>query len=182
MKHAYLIETARQWLAKPWRNASNEGHGACSVIITDMTSAARETPDALGWHSFGQSTLVECKISLDDFRSDQQKFFRAQPSQGVGDWRYYMAPKGLISTEILPNGWGLIEVNDKGKTRVVRISKKFEANKSAENDMLLSLLRRLRVEPGRHVKIRAYNIDDLDKEPRATVTMDCASEGDGDDA
>ena len=169
MTHDELVAIARTWLAKPWRNASSVGHGSCSVVITDMTSAAWETPDALGWHS-GGSTLVECKTSRSDFKADKKKYVRQHPEKGVGDWRYFMVPKGLLAASELPDGWGLIEVNDDSRTRVVKASGRFKANRWAENTMLLSLLCRLKVKTGRHVKIRAYNMDD-GNEPRATVTL-----------
>jgi hypothetical protein len=140
-----------------------------------MTSAAWETPDAIGWHqSF--STLVECKVSVTDLKADGRKPFRKHTEQGVGDFRFYMAPKGLFREDELPPRWGLIEVNEQGKTRVVKASEKFESNNRAETSMLLSLLCRLKVEPGRHVKIRSYTIDG-GNEPRASVVFNRAADG-----
>ena len=175
-KHDDLVDVARRWLSKPWRNAGEGGHGACSVILTDMTSAAWETPDAIGWH-VGRSTLVEVKVSRADFRKDKEKHFRRHPEMGAGDFRFFMTPKGLVEVSELPDKWGLIEVDEKGKTRVKKASEKFDVDKGQEVDMLLSLLCRLKVPTGRHVRIRAYNIDDNQTEPRATVTMQCVRPG-----
>jgi hypothetical protein len=169
--HSQLVEIGRKWLLKPWRNASapEGGHGACSVVITDMTSAAWETPDVFGWHG-GFSVLLECKASRADFLADRKKYHRVHPEMGLGCQRYYVAPRGLISKDELPDKWGLVEIGDKGNTRVVQPSMIFDANVRAEVSILLSLLRRLKVKPGRHVAIRAYT-SDSDKEPRATVTL-----------
>ena len=169
LTHDDLIAIGRRWLLKPWHNAAREGHPACSLVLTDMTSSGRETPDVIGWSPFC-SVLIECKTSVNDFKADANKSFRCVPNQGVGTRRYYMAPKGLIAVDKLPEGWGLIEVHE-GKTRVKRASSAFDANLQAETAMLLSLIRRLKVDPGKHVAIRAYTIDRASKEPRATVTL-----------
>lgn len=166
MTHGELVKVAGKWLSKPWRNAScTGGHGSCAVILTEMTSAAHETPDAIGFHS-GFSTLIECKATVSDFKSDKGKWFRREPAQGMGTYRYFMVPKGLLKGEKIPEGWGVIDVADGGKTRVSTVSAQFNSNLRDENTMLLSLLCRLKVDPGRHVKIRVYTMDD-GKEPRA---------------
>jgi hypothetical protein len=134
-----------------------------------MVHRASETPDVIGWHS-GFTTLIECKISRTDFKADAKKFFRAQPEMGIGYYRYYLAPKGLIDADELPDQWGLIEVKN-GKTKVKVPSEPwYESNLRGEVSMLLSLIRRLKVEPGRHVKIKAYVIDD-GSDCKATVTL-----------
>ena len=135
-----------------------------------MTSAAMETPDVIGWHG-GFSTLIECKATRADFLSDKKKWFRRHPENGVGFYRYYMAPDGVITVDELPDRWGLIVVKGDGKTRVLHASERFcEWNQRAEIDLLLSLVRRLKVDPGNHVMIRVYTIES-DKEPRASVGL-----------
>lgn len=64
------------------------------------------------------TVLVECKVTRSDFLADKAKPHRHVG--GIGNWRYYMAPEGLISPEELPEKWGLVEVNARGhlKTRV----------------------------------------------------------------
>jgi hypothetical protein len=172
MTHDEIVEIARKWLARAYRPASGleGGHGACNVVAAELVTSCWETPDAIGWHS-GFTTLVECKVSRSDFLADRKKYFRQNPEVGLGYYRYFMAPKGLLKPDEMPAGWGLIEVDEKGKTRVVhRPAPFYKSNKQGEVDLLLSILCRLRVEPGRHVKIRSYNIDD-GKEPRASVTF-----------
>jgi hypothetical protein len=171
--HDDLVKSARRWLLKPWRNADNLGHAGCSVVLTECTTATPETPDVIGW-AWSGSILIECKTSRADFAADARKPFRQFPDMGMGEQRYYMASSGLLSIEDLPPMWGLIEAQDDGSTRVLRASERFAADTRNEVGMLLSLIRRLRVEPGRHVTIRAYTVDCAD-EPRATATID--SEG-----
>ena len=172
MTHDDLIKHARRWLLRPFRRNDSwaTNRGACSLVITDMTSASRETPDAIGWYG-GNSVLVECKASISDFKADQRKFFRRDPEYGVGDWRYYLTPKGLLQVGQLPDGWGLLEASDTGRIFVRRLSEKFTVSIRDERHILLSLIRRLDVKSdGKHVKIRAYAIDD-GRPPRATAVL-----------
>ena len=54
--------------------------------------------------------MIETKITRYDFLADKNKKFRKDPSLGIGKYRYYACPKGLIKIEELPEKWGLIEV------------------------------------------------------------------------
>jgi hypothetical protein len=73
-----------------------------------------EEPDAIGWKA-AFSTLVECKATRADFRSDLRKGARQHMMFGMGVHRYYMTPKGLIESEEVPQGWGLLEVAFTGR-------------------------------------------------------------------
>lgn len=179
LTHDVLVEVARGWLSRPQVRRKGHlfgGRSACSVVITEMTSGTSETPDAIGWSSNygnGKSILVECKASLADFKRDRYKHFRRDPEQGMGVERWYMAPKGVIPVDLLPEGWGLIEVAPNKRTRVVVQSKRFDANRGAETALLCSMLRRLDIKNGKHVAVRPYVIPvvESDKVPRATVTI-----------
>lgn len=118
-------------------------HQSC-IVITEMSTAARETPDLIVWRSGAHSTLVECKVSRSDFLSDKDKFFRKQESYGMGDERYYAAPAGMIKPEELPEGWGLLEVDDKFVREIKEATIKL-ADKRSECIMLMSALRRLEI-------------------------------------
>ncbi len=52
------------------------------------------------------TVLVECKVSRADFLADMAKPHRY--SGGVGNWRYYVAPEGVISPDELLAKWGLV--------------------------------------------------------------------------
>lgn len=107
-EHDLLCEKAGRWL-----KSIN-----CYAVIIDpwCTPMVKERPDAIGWLD-GLSFLVEVKTSRADFLSDKKKPFRQ--SRGMGDWRFYMCPEGLIKPEELPEGWGLIWVKND------RITEKF---------------------------------------------------------
>ena len=100
--HDQLVLRAERWLA-------NQG---CQVVIRDpFRSWNQEQPDAIGWRS-DVSILVEVKVSRSDFLADAKKHFRSNARSGMGDWRFYMCPPGIIQLDDLPEGWGLLWVYD----------------------------------------------------------------------
>ncbi len=107
MSHQELCERAGIWL----RTKCN-----CGVAFVEhKMSHSTEIPDALGFRDYGRtSILVEVKVQRGDFLGDKKKSHRANPDIGIGDYRFYCAPKGLIKVEELPERWGLIEWNGRG--------------------------------------------------------------------
>lgn len=116
--HSQLCELAVNWLK---RNHARGGHG-CHVAVTECKSGhGGEMPDAIGWvytggHADG-SIVVECKTSRSDFLADRGKPHRA--AGGMGNWRYFLAPEGLIKPDELPAKWGLVEANARGHLKTV---------------------------------------------------------------
>lgn len=114
------------------------------IVISELSTGTSETPDIIAWGSGACSMLIECKISRQDFLSDRKKRFRENSTEGVGDRRYYAAPRGLIKIEELPHQWGLFEV----KGRDISIKKEAEyqqTSKRHECVMLMSVVRRLKI-------------------------------------
>jgi len=178
MTHDALVEIAKRWLQRPWRSGAPEGHSGCSVVITELSTwgGYGEIPDAIGFSSSQlKSILVECKTSLSDFRADKKKVFRFPDCEnfGMGDQRYYIAPEDVIPEVELPEGWGLVEVHDDGKTYMKRPSKRWEKCAKAEINLLLSVLCRLRIEPGGHIAIRAFTdiFGGRESKNKASVTI-----------
>ena len=94
------------------------------IALSETANAINgEIPDAIGWRPYAHngcgSTLVEVKVSRSDFLSDAKKQHRASHENGMGVYRYYMAPVGLIAVEELPHRWGLIEVTERGHVKVL---------------------------------------------------------------
>jgi hypothetical protein len=56
------------------------------------------------------SYLIEVKTDYRDFLKDKNKFQRTEDGAyyALGNYRYYLCPKGLIKPEELPKGWGLL--------------------------------------------------------------------------
>lgn len=150
--HKELVEVAYKWVLK---------RGSCGVAFKELKTANIEIPDVIGFGS-GFSAVIECKVSRSDFLQDKKKPHRAQ---GMGTFKYFCCPEGLIKAEELPAKWGLIYVaNDKeykllvnpklgtNKVDVYDASKDyyiqyypnaFERDIIAENKLMYSALRRL---------------------------------------
>ena len=124
-----------------------------SVVLTELKAVTDtgEIPDVLAFRN-STSMLVECKSSYNDFIADAKKKFRCSPGLGVGDWRFYFAPAGVIPETKLAEGWGLVELSEAGVVmRALGVppntlwisGKPFTGNKVAEVDILVSALRRV---------------------------------------
>ncbi len=172
LTHIDLVEIGRKWLSV-----------RSPIVITEI-SACTEEPDVLGLESdikfvkdriqqrsFG-ITLLECKATKIDYKSDFKKSFRIHPSEGICKFRYYFTPEGLLDPEELPENWGLIEVTKK-KIKIVKIAQPFlKHNVNREMTILVSLLRRLKLsEKDEHCSIRVYQTQFENSKKRATLTL-----------
>lgn len=137
--HRDLCEIGARFLKRP---ASQNGHG-CHFVIVEA-SCYGENPDVFGVrHGYEYqakedgtfsgafdvgSILIEVKTSRSDFLVDAKKKPRQYPETGVGKWRYYLCPTGLIREDELPAQWGLIYVNSRGHCEIVKgaLSVKFK--------------------------------------------------------
>lgn len=136
LTHTKIIQFSKKVLKRSgerWR---------CGVTFSELSTANTEIPDVLGFQS-GGSSLIEAKASRGDFLSDKNKIFRQYPEQGMGNYRFYACPTGLIKENELPANWGLIYVSEKGRCTVVVKPKKQERNLYAENAYMYSVLRRI---------------------------------------
>lgn len=108
LTHAQLVDRAERWL----RNTHN-----CRVVLCELEAFTRygEIPDVVAW-IYGESILVECKVSRRDFAVDQKKPFRRSDINavpGIGSWRLYLTPTGLLDGMEIPDGWGWYETDGK---------------------------------------------------------------------
>ncbi len=105
--HDELVRAGIKWLLK-----TIGARFALSELRASTTSG--EIPDIIGFKS-GYSVLIECKTSRSDFLIDKKKHFRQYPDMGMGNYRLFLCPAGLIKPEELPNGWGLLYYNSNEK-------------------------------------------------------------------
>ena len=162
--HQELCEKADKWL----RTKCN-----CSTVITELKAKTRtgEIPDSIGFKSTRSKTtrsiLIECKTSRADFRADAKKEFRADPKMGMGDFRFYLCPEGVIKVDDLPEKWGLLYDMGEGKPlKVIHGPKgsywsreyafQFKGNKETEMMLMLSALRRIQEEEPDVFKEKVY--------------------------
>lgn len=107
-EHQLLCASGERWLR---RSVSKGGHG-CQVTVTEgWANWSGERPDVIGWRTAGHqdgSVVLEIKVTRADFLADGRKEHRQDPERGVGKWRYYLCPEGLIQPGELPPRWGLL--------------------------------------------------------------------------
>lgn len=105
-----------------------------------------ESPDAFGFG--GSSTqLIEVKVSRSDFLSDKKKFWRKFPEHGIGKFRSYLCPEGLIKETDLPKFWGLLWINERGKITEIVKPEAQPCNHIEELNLIVSILRREGIAP-----------------------------------
>jgi len=102
--HTELCKLGAKWLKRHQQNAVIPN---CSTVATEMVTIERKIPDIIGWNSHA-SVLIEIKVSRSDFLKDKSKPFRINPEKGVGEYRYYLCPEGLVKEDELPANWGLL--------------------------------------------------------------------------
>jgi len=64
--------------------------------------------------------------------------------KGMGDFRYFAAPAGILVADDVADGWGLLEIRD-NQVRQLKAPEAKPANKTHEVIMLTSAIRRLEI-------------------------------------
>jgi len=142
--HHEVVTIGEKWLKQVIK---------CPVIAKEVKcSGSREIPDVIGFRA-DTSFLIECKASRSDFLSDFKKQERQGLCSSLGNYRLYLAPQGVIDHTRVPESWGILEINTKGKVNIYCGSSSPERYKQEdpffhesdihkERSMLYSLLRR----------------------------------------
>jgi hypothetical protein len=101
MTHGQLCEAATRWLTGTMR---------CNIALSGIASTA-EIPDAIGWSTSGKnygSLVVECKMSLSDFRVNKKKYERWIPPE-LKDYpqaiRHAMKLRRMTEVQAIAAGW-----------------------------------------------------------------------------
>lgn len=134
VSHENLRVAAVRWLTRTRK---------CSVVLSELTSAAFETPDAIGWKS-GISCLVECKTSRSDFLANARKPC-ILGERAVGEFRYFLCIPELITlSDLTDSNYGLLWLKEDGRIRLIKEAVFCGTNHHAEILMLTSALRRVK--------------------------------------
>jgi len=134
ISHQELVSLVGKMLAKSHKFA-----------VTEVQTYSTELPDGFGWQNgqvhwldgkyvhkevgFIFTTLVEVKVSRADFLKDKKKPHRQ--GLGMGNYRYYCCPDGMIKPEELPENWGLFYERN-GKLKGVKTAQYIESDKQEE--------------------------------------------------
>lgn len=109
-QHIDLVALGAKWLKK-------QGFG---VIATEIQAAfCREQADVVGFRSTC-SAIIEAKVSRGDFLADAKKPERSSEGKGIGVYRFYLCPVGVIEPQDLPLKWGLLHEKGGKVIEVVR--------------------------------------------------------------
>lgn len=128
--HRALCALGANWLVRNHK---------CRAVLVERGGAGNEMPDVIGFH-YQDSFLIEAKTSRADFLADKNKSFRVNPETGMGKYRYYICPKGLINPDEVPENWGLLYVSPKGRISKIIEAHEQEYAKDLEYLMLTSAL------------------------------------------
>jgi hypothetical protein len=138
--HKELVDLGAKWLS---------GNQNCKAVVKELkVMYQKETPDVLGWKKKGQSIMIECKTSMQDFKNDAKKPSRLDFTKSFGIQKYYLCPQGLIQIKSLPNDWGLLYANKKGIKIVKKaVTKTSLSEKIAKNELplLIALVQRAQI-------------------------------------
>ncbi|MGP0147996.1 hypothetical protein [Pseudomonas oryzihabitans] len=108
LDHARLVASGAAWLRR-------QGFPLDAAEL--HPSDSRDRPDVLGLRS-NSLMLTEVKISRANFLADRNKPKRV--TGGLGLYRFYLCPEGLLQVTDLPSGWGLLVATGRQVTEVVR--------------------------------------------------------------
>lgn len=138
--HYQLCLEGAKWL----RSRKNTEHWETpwKYVAVELNVYGTENADI--WATNGWSSIVvEVKTSRSDFRADFKKKYRTEEwqDQVPGNYRYFLVPKGLISSDELPEGHGLLEWDGKKITRSINATYRQVTNR-ADLIYLCSILRR----------------------------------------
>lgn len=127
------------------RRGFHGGQTPNKFAVVELICAGAEDPDI--WATNGSSTtLVEVKTSHSDFMADRKKYARSAQAETlghtVGNYRYYLAPAGVITKEELPEKWGLLEWDGK-KIKMVARAKYFKVQSEMELAIFTSIMTRI---------------------------------------
>lgn len=156
--HRDLVLRAQRWLHNTKHN---------SVTLIEVKNFGEE-PDVIGWKS-GFSTLIECKATRSDFLKDAKKYVRMHPEFGMGYYRSYFAPQGLIDPKELPANWGLLEPIGRTVKEVVKPQPFYTRNMASEVIILASAVQRVTDGWGRKIFGHKAPAGLLDGDPHPTA-------------
>lgn len=106
--HQQLVALGERWMKR-------QGFGVVAAEL--VTNGTNEQADVVGFRSTC-SAVLEAKASRADFLADSKKPHRS--AGGLGVYRLYLCPPGVIELDDLPSGWGLLYADGQRITEVRR--------------------------------------------------------------
>lgn len=135
--HYKLCCLGAKWMQK-------QVYGSYKYIAVELVCIGAENPDVWGTNGYN-SMLIEVKTSRADFLKDKKKFARQEQNSkyATGNFRYYLAPDGIIDISEVPDDWGLITYNtETEELNTVKYAKEIKTENHGELAILCSIMRR----------------------------------------
>ena len=108
--HQALVDLGERWLKRQ----------GFAVVATELKAlGCREQADVVGFRATC-SAVIEAKASRSDFLADLKKPERREPALGIGVYRFFLSPPGVIALDDLPERWGLLHAVDSSVVEVHR--------------------------------------------------------------
>jgi hypothetical protein len=124
MTHDELTKIGVRWLKRGGNASDRRRSGpACSFVASEVKAGySGEVVDAMGFRTAEgmETVLVEAKASRSDFLADFKKPHRNGEAAGMGNYRYYLCPEGMIHADEVPDRWGLIWVGKRNVATAVK--------------------------------------------------------------
>jgi hypothetical protein len=105
MTHEDIIAPACKWLVK-------EGGCVTAFKVASALAGEEQVPFLIGIGSFGRTISLKIYLSREDFLEDKQTGFQKAPGTDLGQYRFLVAPAGVVLPEEVPANWGLLQVNE----------------------------------------------------------------------
>lgn len=113
-------------------------------LYPELHTTCSEIPDlfGIGW---GATYVFEVKTSIEDFKKDFKKPFRAK-NLGIGDYRYYITDESLDLCEMLKvSDWGYMQLKKEKCSYYLEVKKpsnKFIVDRNEEIEFMRGIIYR----------------------------------------
>ena len=141
LRHEELLKTAATFI-------NNKGltHFGKSTYVVCNYNDGMEPIDVFGFGG-GCTQIIKVITTRMELNLDLERAYRKCPKYGIGEFRSYLCPNGLLNKEDIPKNWGLLWCDNKGKIIEILNPQKQEENKAQEAKIIKSLLRRNGINP-----------------------------------
>lgn len=110
-------------LACAWLSRSTQSHGAhCGTVLLGTSDTCIAPREVIGFQTkkahgvFDGSYLVKAITSQEEFEDILITIHHDEANEGgIGDFRFFIAQAGILSSRQLPKRWSLIEVDNTGR-------------------------------------------------------------------
>lgn len=154
LRHEELLKTAAKFI----KNKALTHFGKSTYVVCNYNDGM-EPIDVFGFGG-GCTQIIKVITTRMELNLDLERAYRKCPKYGVGEFRSYLCPNGLLNKEDIPKNWGLLWCDNKGKIIEILNPQKQEENKAQEAKIIKSLLRRNGINP-KIFDYKKYKTEDI---------------------